>query len=483
MKRSSLQRRMLQVIVIAAIPAFVAHISFQIFSDVRTAREHTTADVQDVAAAMMPVLKSALIAGDLATAKETLDDIAGRGNFRTLSLVEPKQGHVLVKGKLGSETLNKPAPDWFVAWLDYRFPEQRFSVIAGGESYGILVAEPSSGFLVADLWQRVWTSIGIWLATLVIFLALVRASMRQSMAQLDRLAQAAHRFGAGDLTCRAEEGDIQELAEAAMAFNKMADSLAEARHETEEFQASLERRVQERTSELERANAELEQFAYVASHDLRQPLRMVTSYLGLIERKMGTELTQEVREFMDFAIDGAKKMDALIHDLLEYSRTGRASVSLEAVGLDEALQEALAYQKGTIEASKASVQLQPGLPVVTACRTDIVRLFQNLLGNALKYHQAGRSPEINVTCRRDGDFWEVSVQDNGIGIPDNQAQRIFGIFQRLHADQDYEGTGIGLAICQKIVTYHGGRIWVESEPGKGSIFRFTLPLEIAPASH
>lgn len=475
MIRGSLLRRLLTVVVIAAIPAFAAHISFQIWSDMRAARVHTATDTQDVAAVMMPLLKSALIVGDLATVQEALDAIAEHGHFRTLKAVGEDASHVLAEGRRSASGESAGLPEYLALWFDLRFPEQNFPIQVGGVRYGALVAEPSTVFLAADIWQRFWTSAAIWLVTLAIFLVLVRIALRQGLRPLSDLADTAHRLGAGDLSCRAPISDVRELAETAVAFNRMAEGLGAAQREAEAFQALLERRVQERTSDLERANAELEQFAYVASHDLRQPLRMVSSYLGLIERKLGQNLDPDIRDFMDFAIGGAKKMDALIRDLLEYSRTGRSATDREAVDLGDAVAEALADLKPAIENRQAEIRVQPGLPVVVACRSDIVRLFQNLLGNALKYQDGARKAVIIVACRPVGDDWELSVQDNGIGIPPDQIDRVFRIFQRLHSDKDYEGTGIGLAICQKIVACHGGRIWAESEPGQGSTFRFTLP--------
>jgi signal transduction histidine kinase len=239
------------------------------------------------------------------------------------------------------------------------------------------------------------------------------------------------------------------------------------------------RELRENEELLRRSNAELEQFAYVSSHDLREPLRMVTSYLGLIERRFGDTLAAEGREFLDYAVDGAKRMDRLILDLLEYSRIGRQGVALERAALGEAVREALHNLAPAIEESRAEVNVQPDLPQVCANHSELVRLFQNLIGNAIKYRVPDRVPGIAVLCWREGRDWVVSVRDNGIGVPPEQAERIFGVFQRLHSNQEYSGTGIGLAICRKIVQLHGGRIWLEPSEGPGCDFRFTLPMDSA----
>jgi PAS domain S-box-containing protein len=227
--------------------------------------------------------------------------------------------------------------------------------------------------------------------------------------------------------------------------------------------------------DLARSNAELEQFAYVASHDLRQPLRMVTSYLGLIEKRLGDAIDEDMKQFLWFAIDGAKRMDRLIQDLLEYSRAGRDQGALEPLALADILREALIILDAVIVESGAQIRLPDSLPQVMGNRSELTRLFQNLLGNAVKYRSPDRPPVIELTCRPDGDDWLIGVKDNGIGIAPKDQERAFAIFQRLVSAKQYEGTGIGLAVCRKVVEHHGGRIWLESELDQGCTFLLTLP--------
>ncbi|MGE5506162.1 MAG: sensor histidine kinase, partial [Actinomycetota bacterium] len=235
-----------------------------------------------------------------------------------------------------------------------------------------------------------------------------------------------------------------------------------------------ERRLAEKTRELEKVNADLQAFAYVASHDLRQPLRMVTSYLTLLERSLGPGLADEPAQFVAYARDGATRMDRLIVDLLEYSRSGRADHG-EDVDLGAAAAEALTNLKWNLEEAGASVELAPDAPVVHGNAGELTRLFQNLVGNAIKYRSPERPPRIAIGWRRNGDEVMVQVEDNGIGIPPEHADRVFGIFQRLHTTQEYEGSGIGLAICKKVVESHGGRIWLASEPDRGTTFFAAFP--------
>jgi PAS domain S-box-containing protein len=237
---------------------------------------------------------------------------------------------------------------------------------------------------------------------------------------------------------------------------------------------SAEAALAEKTAKLEASNAELEQFAYVASHDLREPLRMVNSFVSLLARRYNDVLDDEGREFIGFAQEGAVRMDRLILDLLEYSRVGRLDRALAAVPMSKIIDHALTGLAVAIVEAKADIEVEAGLPMVRGSEEELVRLFLNLVGNALKYRHADRTPVVRIGWRREGAellFW---VADNGIGIAPQYYERVFRIFQRLHGRGRYEGTGIGLAICKKIVERHGGRIWIDSLPDQGTTFYFTL---------
>lgn len=234
-------------------------------------------------------------------------------------------------------------------------------------------------------------------------------------------------------------------------------------------------RIARQSAELSRSNADLEQFAYVASHDLREPLRMVSSFLTLLERHLGGQLDAEGREFVGYARDGALRMDRMILDLLQYSRVGRVETAIEAVDLAAMVQQARNDLADQIAQSGAEVTVDGTLPVVEGYPGELARLFLNLIGNAIKYRAADRTPRIVVSATHLPEGWQVTVADNGIGIDAQFHERVFAIFQRLHTRQAYDGNGIGLAICKKVVEHHGGRIWVESTPGNGAAFRFILP--------
>lgn len=238
------------------------------------------------------------------------------------------------------------------------------------------------------------------------------------------------------------------------------------------FQKSEE--IKRQAAELKRSNQELEQFAYVASHDLKEPLRKVRIYLQLLQQRYSAELDAEAGQFMQYVLDAAERMQRLVSDLLTYARVGSRGQAPQTVDSAAAFDEALAHLEVAVRECGAGVTRGP-LPVVSADRAQLVQLFQNLLGNAIKFRRAGIVPEVRVDAQRDLSGWLFSVCDNGIGIERQYAERVFVIFERLHNQKDYAGTGIGLAICKKIVERHGGSIWFDSEPGNGTTFKFTLP--------
>ena len=226
--------------------------------------------------------------------------------------------------------------------------------------------------------------------------------------------------------------------------------------------------------ELSRSNAELEQFAYVASHDLQEPLRKVASFCQALERRYRGQLDERADQYIEFAVDGSKRMQILINDLLAFSRVGRSGRERKPVDLGEVLGEVKSSLSRPLEQAGADV-IAPSLPVVRGERALLVSLFQNLIGNAVKFRGA-EAPVVRFNVQREGNEWHFSCTDNGIGVDPEYADRIFVIFQRLHTKEAYPGTGIGLAMCRKIVEYHGGRMWLDTEHSPGAQFQFTLPI-------
>jgi signal transduction histidine kinase len=240
-----------------------------------------------------------------------------------------------------------------------------------------------------------------------------------------------------------------------------------------EQRQAAERKQQEYMEELRRSNAELEQFAYVASHDLQEPLRMVASYTELLAERYEGKLDDQADKYISYAVDGAKRMQRLIHDLLAYARVSTQAKPLKPTDSSAVLATVVRQLHGVIEKNGANVVVG-NLPVVNADETQLGQVFQNLIGNAIKFHR-DKAPHVEIKADPSGEMWDFAVVDNGIGIPKDSSSRIFQMFQRLHTREEYEGSGIGLAISKRIVERHGGRIWFDSEPGQGTTFHFTIP--------
>ncbi len=232
-------------------------------------------------------------------------------------------------------------------------------------------------------------------------------------------------------------------------------------------------RLEAMNRELLRSNEELQQFAYVASHDLREPLRKIASFADLLKRRLGDKLPGDADKYLEFMVDGVGRMQRMIDDLLDYSRAGRADRPFVQTSLDEVLTRVLSDLSPTIVSEKAKITREP-LPSVKCDPTQMARLLQNLIANALKF-KGGKAPAVHVRSEETPTEWRLFVKDSGIGIDPAYHERIFAIFKRLHTREEYPGSGIGLAICRKVVEYHGGRIWVESRSGEGATFCFTIP--------
>ncbi len=268
-----------------------------------------------------------------------------------------------------------------------------------------------------------------------------------------------------------EAGEVQGVFAAARDVTQRKRAEEELNH----YREHLEELVAQRTEELSRSNRDLEQFAYAASHDLQEPLRMVAGYLQLLSERYKGQLDEKADKYIDYAVDGAGRMSILIRDLLDYSRVNTRGEKLRNVDSKKALESALRNLGSAIKESGATVT-HDSLPVVRADQTQLAQLFQNLVGNAIKFRSPERPPQIHVSVRKDQTHWLFRVQDNGIGFEQQYEDKIFMIFQRLHGRGQYPGTGIGLAICKRIVERHGGNIWAASEPDKGTNFFFTIPI-------
>ena len=244
-------------------------------------------------------------------------------------------------------------------------------------------------------------------------------------------------------------------------------------NQIKEININLEKKVQQRTAELETKNKELEQFAYVASHDLQEPLRTISSFVDFLKEEYMGKLDENADNYLVYISQASDRMQTLIKDLLDYSRIGRKGIVAE-VNCNDIISDVLADLSSTIEDNNASIAVLEKLPIVKGYTTELKQLFQNLVSNSIKFHKKNIPPEITIQGEKIDGGWQFSFKDNGIGIEKKHHERIFIIFQRLHIRAEYEGSGIGLSHCKKIVDLHGGKIWVDSELGKGSNFQFTI---------
>ena len=308
-------------------------------------------------------------------------------------------------------------------------------------------------------------AVGFVLVVIMLAITLRGAALRP----VSRLAEEVRTVARGDFGHEVEQSGPQEVRELGADVNRMREQILRELAALRSAHAELD----ERTQDLERSNQELEQFAYVASHDLQEPLRKVASFCQLLERRYGGQLDERADQYIGFAVDGAKRMQVLINDLLAFSRVGRVVREAVTVSCEAILEQATANLATTIEQTGATIT-SDDLPEVKAEVPLLTAVFQNLISNALKFH-GDEPPRVHIGVGRSDEFWEFSFTDNGIGIEPEYADRIFIIFQRLHNKADYPGTGIGLAMCRKIIEHHGGTIWLDQSFESGSRFCFTLP--------
>lgn len=314
--------------------------------------------------------------------------------------------------------------------------------------------------------------LGIAFTVEVTGLLLAIAVSRNMKKGLDAILYSAKAVAKGDFTQKAKAYSKDEIGTLANDFNAMAGELETLQNEIKDANTNLEKKVEQRTAELERKNKELEQFAYVASHDLQEPLKTTSGFVELLRKQYKGRLDENADKYIDYIVQASDRMKTLIKDLLDYSRIGR-QIEFVPVDCNMLLHEVLADMEQGIKENDAAIHTSP-LPVVNAFPTELKLLFQNLISNSIKFKRPGIQPEVTIRSTRENGSWKFAFTDNGIGIDLQHKEKIFIIFQRLHNRNDYEGSGIGLAHCQKIVELHGGKIWVESTPGAGSTFYFTI---------
>jgi signal transduction histidine kinase len=428
---------------------------------------------------------------DAVTARAQLDQVAATDevphladNLQAVGLASTTwhllyaEPAILIVGKEGKDSKNLPSLDQGKVLFD----QVRGSF---GRLQSDLVAERASARTTLRHAATAATLAGILTAVLILAAALVATAVlrRTVSAPLSLLARDARRVARGEFehpVAITGPRDIQGLSTDVESMRRRI--LAEL-----DVVNDARARLEEQTRDLQRSNAELEQFAYVASHDLQEPLRKVASFTGMLQHRYQGQLDERADQYIEFAVDGAKRMQVLINDLLAFSRVGRVGAERALVPMDDVAGDALKNLSAAIDESGARVEVQDDLPVVRGDRSLLGALLQNLIGNAIKFRTDGVTPEVRVSAVRGEKDYVFTVSDNGIGIAPRHADRIFVIFQRLHPKEEFTGTGIGLAMGRKIVEFHGGHIWLDRDESQerdgdgdgarhGATFRFTLPI-------
>jgi signal transduction histidine kinase len=372
-------------------------------------------------------------------------------------------GKLISKSKVIEEMQTKNEGMFRAVGIDGKKRLFGFTTMAGlATNLRLMVGIPEK--LALEPVKKVFFYICLWIAfSLIVLIASWIAGSLFALKKINRLVNVTREISSGNLSIRTGiRGGRGELGQLARAFDTMAEALQER-----------DLKLEERTAELERSNEELEQFAYIASHDLQEPLRMIASYTQLLAKRYKDKLDSDANEFINYAVDGANRMQTLINDLLKYSRVGTKGEEFTHVDLNSVMDMVKANLKGALEENNAEIKYSK-LPTVMADNSQMIQLFQNLIGNAVKFRKKDTRPIVEISAKKEGSFVKFMVKDNGIGIDNKYLDRIFIIFQRLHTKDEFPGTGIGLAICKKIVERHGGEIHVESEEGTGATFVFTL---------
>jgi signal transduction histidine kinase len=316
-----------------------------------------------------------------------------------------------------------------------------------------------------------WLSMGVGLLMVVIIAAVAVVLYRILILPLAGLAEQVRTVASGDFQRQVDVPGPREIVMLGHDIDGMRRRIVQDLESVRE----AHERLDAQSTELQRSNSELEQFAYVASHDLQEPLRKVASFCQLLERRYGGQLDERADQYIGFAVDGAKRMQILINDLLAFSRVGRMAREHTLIDLGDLVRQVVGTLSPAIQEQGAVIEIPDDLPTVRGEASLLGGVFQNLIGNALKFH--GEDPPVAaLSVERADDFWTFTLRDNGIGIDSEYAERIFVIFQRLHHKDAYPGTGIGLAMCRKIIEYHGGTIWLDTSQDTGTTFRFTLPV-------
>lgn len=453
-------------LVLASLVAEIVLLGALLFSDTRVVTQalagQTATRITELKNLLNASLAAPLVERDNGALQDILNAIRSPQGIEFLVL-EDAAGRTMARSGWPE---NRPVPP-----MSTRSPDETpdrwdtaMPVTLGGQTYGHLYFGISTTPFVTARRTMVDRAIAIFAFSVAASTALFSMIAFWLTRRLRVVTRTTEAFAVADHSARvATNGSADEVARLGHSFNLMADRLE-----------NQMRDLKDREEKLRRSNADLQQFAYLASHDLQTPLRTVVNYMQMVEQRYADKLDAEGREFIDIAVAAAKRMVVLVRDILAFSRVDTRGKDMVPVALEAVWNRVVEDLRIPIEETAAQVSHAAPLPRVLGDDIQIGQVLANLIGNALKYRHPDRPPVVRVDAKRQGDFWVLSVADNGIGIESQYFDRIFLIFQRLHTEEEFPGTGIGLALCKKIVERHGGRIWLDSVPGEGSTFFVAL---------
>jgi len=487
---TSIKNKLISIQVLTAILTIVLCGAFFVFSSYRVFEDHERESLQSIATAVGSNVTAALDFVYVEAAQSELGDLNIHPQIMDAAIFDADSAlfadyHKDKENRYAftyPKNMSADIADLFYSETENDHLNLYYKLVSDGDFSGILcmrvlMSQTSSAILVQFMNQVAMIALVIGVLVALVFALFFQKTISHPLTTLiGSMKQVSQNQ---DYSVRMTYSGTDEIAELSRVFNSMLEQIEERDSSLREAHNQLEQRVKERTEQLnekkealERSNQSLEQFAYVASHDLQEPLRMIGSFSQLIARRYKNTIDPEIQEYIHYIVDGVGRMQKLIRDLLDFSRVGTREVNLEPIDMSVIMLKCMSNLRYSIEESQAEV-ICDDMPVIAADKTKMLQLFQNLISNAIKFNRPNVPPKVHIKIAETPTHWQFQVKDNGIGIEQEYAEKIFLIFQRLHTSE-YPGTGIGLAICKKIVEMHNGTIDFESTLGEGTTFIFTI---------
>ncbi|HET6228342.1 MAG TPA: ATP-binding protein [Bacteroidia bacterium] len=479
-KNISIKNKLITIQLITSFIAVLICCVLFVFNDIKTFNKSMVDNKNSIAEIVGVNAISPLLFNDKDAATQILMNLKSNPSILNAAIFD-KDGAKFAQYDANRIPFLFPPPSTEEPTEEADFIDRKFLVVypisQNGEFIGTVMIRSSVAAFNEILINYIKVAGSVLLGALLIAFIFSAFFQQQITQRIQSLMNKAKEItSTGNYSNRVYIGGLDEIGALSKEFNNMLDQIQKMQNSLKDANVDLEQRVKERTAKLERSNQELEQFAYVASHDLQEPLRTISNFVGLLEKKYPKSEDEDGYRYFQFIMKATSRMQNLIKDLLEISRVGR-NVQFTIVDCNKTMLDLMAEMEISIKENNAAIHFD-GLPVLIASEIELKRIFQNLISNALKFKNKTEAPSITVTVQENENEYIFMVEDNGIGIPAEYTNKIFNIFQRLHSNTEYPGTGIGLATCKKIALLHNGNIWVESTLGVGTTFYFSISKHI-----